>query len=582
MVNRLVIPLLLWLLISPAPLLAGVEAFTDQTIYYEGDTITLTIEVENLDQSEPDLSPLEKAFQVLGTGKSRQLMFINGKRSDKTSWRISLSPLNNGQVTIPPLSIGPEQTRPVTLTIKPASSADNAWDKQDIFLLAEAETGDQAPFVQQQIRFRVRLFLRLPLMKGELSDPAPEDAIIERLGEGKRYRATHEGKEYEVIERNYAIFPEKSGEMVVPPITFQGRVITNGSRHRQRPPSTLDHFFQDDFFDLPSSRNSRPIGVTSPETRLQIKPQPDEYTGKHWLPSEQLILRDGWAENPPTLRAGEPVTRTILIEAKGLAASHIPQLELHTPEHLRIYPEQPETENVTDGTWVFGRSQQTFTYIPSQAGLQSLPEISLTWWDSTENQQRIARLPAWQVRVEPAVGGGNGQTDPLPDKPAIEQPARERKPPATDEPWNWIGLSVAMMLAILILLGLFLRRSGFNRQRMSNANPAAPNDRNLALKSVQQATLANDAPATAKAVMTLAALQWPERPPLNLRDLSNRVEHGSAQLLELDQVLYGYGENHWNGEALWQALSAGLNEKEGDQKTENECLQPLYPSFDTR
>ena len=583
MVNRYILFLLLWLLISPAPLLAGVKAYTDQTTYYEGDTITLTIEVENQYRSEPDLSALEQAFQLLGTGKSRQLMFINGKRSDKTSWRISLSPLTSGQITIPSLSVGPEQTQPISLTVKPASSADNAWDSQDIFLLAEAETAGKTPFVQQQIRFRVRLFLRLPLMKGELSDPAPENAIIERLGEGKRYRGTHGGREYEVIERNYAIFPEKSGEIVIPPITFQGRIITNGSAHRQRPRSSFDRFFQDDFFNPPSSRNSRPIKITSAETRLQVKPQPASYTGEFWLPSEQLILRDGWAENPPTLRAGEPVSRTILIEAKGLAASHVPQLELAAPDHLRIYPEQPETENVTDGTWVFGRSQQTFTYIPSQPGLQSLPEISLTWWDSARNQQRIARLPAWEVKVEPAIDSTSSLPAPVPARAAAESPLKEEEQQAQriehTQPWWWI---IALSLLIVLSLAAYvLHRSGMIQRYRGKERADTQSEKDRVLNSIRLASQTNDAAAAAKAIMALAALQWPDRPPLSLRELAARVKHGSPELLELDRVLYGTGNLSWDGGALYQVLGSGFTAKRDKPQTGKDALQALYPSFDS-
>ena len=82
------------------------------------------------------------------------------------------------------------------------------------------------------------------------------------------------------------------------------------------------------------------------------------------------------------IRAGEPVTRTLTLEAKGLEASQLP--EIHPPESgtLRVYSEQPELSNRSDGDWIFGRSEQRITYVVTQPGKLELPEVRIDWWDS--------------------------------------------------------------------------------------------------------------------------------------------------------------------------------------------------------
>ena len=568
--------LLFCLLLTPATLPAKVIASVDQAMLYPGDVAILTIEVE--DQSgEPDLAPLGQSFNTLGTSQRRQITIRNGRRSDKTIWHIKIEPLGSGKVIIPPIQVGSEQTQPITLTIKQPSAEEQAQTTSDIFIEAVAETGKQAPFVQQQIRYTVRLFYRLPLLDGEMSDPVVEDAIIERLGEGERYYIRRNGSEYQVFKRRYAIFPEKSGELTIPPIRFQGRVSVNNPRQRHQR-SLRDHFSQDDFFNQqPFGQSSRPVRIRSQPITLQIQPQPDHYSGQHWLPSEQLVLKDSWAENPPEFRAGQPVTRTLTIEAKGLAASHIPQLKLSTPDHLRIYPEQPKTESVTDGTWVFGQSAQTFTYIPSKPGRQALPAVELTWWNIATGKQQSAKLPAWQIDVLPPLESDTRQS------PAEAQitPEAADKSGTTAQPvkgsGNWLYASMAALIVILLLIALTLHRQTATTDIRLLLKRRTKNQRASILNALQQACNNNDPAATKRYLLQLATEEWPQQPPAGLSELAQRLEEGQHLLQELDHALYAAEQSGWRGEALWQKFQHGPPVKKPSSPVRDDGLELLYP-----
>ena len=60
------------------------------------------------------------------------------------------------------------------------------------------------------------------------------DAVVERLGEDRRFSASLGDQTYQVIERDYAIFPEKSGELYIPPVQFRGRVASGDPTARRR------------------------------------------------------------------------------------------------------------------------------------------------------------------------------------------------------------------------------------------------------------------------------------------------------------------------------------------------------------
>jgi len=570
------IGLLLLCLLLPTTLLAKVSASVDRNTLYLGDSITLTIETENQD-GEPDFSPLNKTFRTGGTSQNQQISIVNGSYSNKTSWRIEIQPLTAKSATIPSIQVGSEQTQPILLNIKQPTAQEQAQTANDIFLQVKAESDNQRPFVQQQIRYSVRLFFRLPLLEGELSDPIVEDAIIEQLGDAKRSRAIHKGSEYQVIERHYAIFPEKSGELTIPPIHFQGRISTN-TPHQRRPQSARERFFQDNFFSQRrSAQSSLPVRIQSEAITLQIQPQPTQYSGQHWLPSEQLTLKDSWAKAPPQFRAGQPISRTITIEAKGLAASHIPQLTLDAPNHLRIYPEPAETNSATDGTWVFGQSKQTFTYIPSQSGRQSLPAITLAWWNLTTGQQEISTLPAWQIDVLPPLEGMAHQSViEKAETPAKKIEETKSLKQADESSINWLYLSLlAVVTLLLLLIGYYYRLKLEEITRWISPNKELENRRTAILNELATACSDNNPAAAKKALLQLAAKTWPQRTTMGLSALAQQLPAGHAELQSLDQALYAPKSKNWNGSELWHIFKNGFKTECHTGKIK-ENLAPLY------
>ncbi len=572
------IGLLLLCLLLPTTLLAKVSASVDRNMLYLGDSTILTIEAEN-QEGTPDFSPLDKNFRVGNTSQSQQISIVNGSYSNKTSWRIEIQPLTAKDAIIPPIQVGSEQTQPILLNIKQPTAQEQAQTANDIFIQVKADSGNQRPFVQQQIRYSVLLFFRLPLLEGELSDPAVEDAIIEQLGDAKRSHTIHNGVEYQVIERHYAIFPEKSGQLTIPPIIFQGRVSSNTPRQR-RPQSARDRFFQDNFFSpRHSAQSSRPVHIQSEAITLQIQPQPAGYSGQHWLPSEQLALKDSWAKSPPEFRAGQPISRTITIEAKGLAASHIPQLALDAPSHLRIYPEPAETNSVTDGTWVFGQSEQKFTYIPSQSGRQSLPAITLTWWNLTTGQQEVSTLPAWQIDVLPPLEGTAHQSTienlEAPTKKEEETKSLEQ-PDESEINWGYLSLFVGITL-LLLLSAYYYRLKQKEITRWILPNRERENRETAILNNLASACSDNNPAAARKALLQLAAERWPQRTTIGLGVLAQQLSEGAAELQALDKALYATDRLNWCGADLWQIFKRGLPIKKPPSEKRDDGLESLYP-----
>jgi len=578
--------LLLLLLISQS-LQADVNASLDRNSIYDGDTVTLIIETDDRNHAgEPDLTGLQQDFEVLGTRSSRQTQIINGRRTDKHQWHIELAPKNSGTVTVPAIRVGTDETRPLQLSVKEQPAADAAGTGQPVFVKVSVEPADGTAWVQQQIQYTLQLYFRESLAEGSFDGPNVDDAIVERLGEDDQYSTTVDGEQYQVIERHYAIFPEHSGKLVIPPVVFNGR-LAGEPLQRSRSSgmnAMMNRLFEGSLLRAPGKR----VRLRSEAVTLDIQPRPASYTGRHWLPSEQVILRDSWAEGPPEFHAGEPVMRTITLEAQGLESSHLPEISLPEAQGMRVYPEQPQLETRTDGESVYGSSVQTVAYVPSATGRITVPAFQVDWWDTREQRQRSTVLPAWEVNVLP---GEAGPVDAVPPPDPVEilnHQAVTKVADATpvDESRGVSRLQWLLLLAGLAVVFVLVY---LQRRKQQHATPVAdrltpPGKQQLKAAStlLEQACRENNPQAAARALLQWAAARWPDDAPRNLGSLAQHLATGSHEIHELEQVLYATGSQDWQGDALWQVFSKGLEEVTSESPVRQEGLSPLYPDWKAR
>ena len=575
----------LLLLLTSQPLWAKVTATLTQTSIYDGDTVTLIIETTDRNHTgEPDLAALQKDFEVLGTRNSQQTQIINGRRTDKRQWHIELAPKDSGTVTLPAIAVGSDMTEPLQLTITPQPAAVAAGTGQPVFVRALMEPADGSVYVQQQIHYILKLFYRDSLSEGAFGDLDIKDALIERLGDDKRYSTTINGERYQVLERRYAIFPEKSGELTIPAAVFTGRMAGEPLRRGRTTgmSSMMERFLGDSVMRAPGKR----IRLRSDAISLNIKPRPADYSGDHWLPSEQLVLGDSWADDPPEFRAGEPVTRIITLEAKGLESSHFPETDLPGTSGVRMYPEKPERETRTDGEWVYGISKQTVAYVPVATGRITLPEISVDWWDTTRQQQRSAVIPAWEINVLAGEGGASDAISPAETgdgaSDIVELP--DVADTVTDEPQATAAYQLKTAVAVLILTalimaGLVWRRRAGRIGTGAAAAPVASMKQQLAASTdaLEKACRRNDPQAAARALLQWAEASWPDEPPRNLGVLVRRLASGKKEIRSLERALYGVTPDGWEGHALWKVFDHGFEVITDEKPVIQEGLSPLYP-----
>jgi len=554
-------------LVAPAHADApSVRAWLDRDTMHLGETVTLNVESTGDVGGQPDFSALSQDFDLLGTQSSQQVSILNGSSTTKVVWAVGLEPKHAGRIAIPALAVGNAKSSPLSLSVlaQPAGAEGKPGD--DVFLEVTAEP--LAPYVQQEVRYTVKLYFSFGLTDGNLSEPQADGVVAQRLGQDKSYLATIGDRRYHVMERHYALTPEKSGMLSLPALVFRG--------------NTLDAADPTGFFSRP-----RTISARSDAVQLNVKPKPAAWPASEpWLPAQSMLLKDD-TELPNEIHVGDPVTRTIRMQAQGLGFEQLPELELTAPENAEIYPDKSDTRTRDDGTWLYGERVRKFAFVPTKPGSLAIPGVSVKWWDTTHDRMETAELPARTLPVLPAAGtkpATTAQSSTDDSTSSSEAPVQiatspERTAVATPSSVRfWQTLAAIGFALWLITLALWWRARGAAPAVRADAAPA-PNagsaaHRAVFLKACSLGELAG-------AERALVAWARSERPDVrNLGELAMRLDSAAQTdaLAALQRARYAGASKQGVGSQLERAFKPGLAwRKPAAPSGHKSALPALYP-----
>lgn len=528
----------------------------DRAVLAEDETIALTLRLQTANAPQPDWRPLEKDFEIISTAQHNSLNIVNGSINSTTEWRVILSPKRQGQLAIPALHLGRDQTEPISIRVNKARGG--SASAKDVFM--EVSVLPQAPYVQSQVLYTVRIYYAVPIREATLEVPAIEQTLIERLGEDINYETKRNGKHFRVIERRYAIFPQQSGKLSLPLVRFSGQIPD--TRDRDLAPLDANSDLPADLFESFFSA-SRPIRLKSSPITLTVRPRPTNTEAAEWLPAQRLTLADTWKPSPPSFRVGVPVTRIVTVQAEGLSGTQLPEMTMPAMQNMKIYPGENNTKNQAAASKIIGRRTQTFTYVPMSVGKQTLPEFRIAWWNAARDKQQEAILPATVVDVLPALTNGNKVANASKTLPEFKDagktataPSATRPPaaaPVTNSSYSqFIWMLIPSLLIGIVIFVVFKRKilllSAFYRRKIS---------KKIAIKNIHNACEQQNPTGARNALLSWAQLHWPKRCPTTLAELAKRVDHPAAALAlqQLDEALYAKTVNHqWDGLQCWRAI----------------------------
>jgi len=542
--TALLLAFLLWTFQAQA---AGLVASVDRSRVNSGETVELTLESSNVTLfGKPDLTPLEAQFEVRGTRQVNQLTTLGGDNQPTTRWIVTLLPRQNGTVIIPPLQLGDVQSQPISLQVVQSETQDTENRLEPVFI--EASLDQDSVYVQAQAVLTLRIYHSVSLYDDSSLTPLQiPETRIEQLGESRTYEKVINGLRHGVIETRYAIYPQRSGTLTIPAVTFSAtRVETQPS---QEPAPT-------------APKQGKLMHVSSTEMSLTVKPEPPEYPADTpWLPARALNLSESWNPEPDHPQIGESLTRNLTLTAQGLSSSQLPPLPASEVGGLRSYPDQPHLSNQNSEHGLIGSREERHALVPNRIGTIELPGVEVVWWNTVEDRLEKSSLPARTLQVvnNPSL--------------AVDTPASSPSTSAAAEhPRLWAWQLSTLVLACTTLLGFGLWWRARRQPAIQRAAQTGPSPRTL-LDDLKRASLANDPQATRQALDA-----WARQQPETLADMAARFVPLSDALDGLNGALYSETGQHWQGEELWRAIRAiPITERVQDPVADTSSLPPLYP-----
>ena len=396
---------LLTLLLSTAAYadVNSLEATIDRNPVMLDEAIRLTVTADgSADRDAFDSSPLLKDFVVGRTSVSSQTSIVNFDTKRTTVWTTTLFPRKEGTFTIPSLTIEGKSTKPIQVKVIPVQEQSNV--ARDYFVTTDIDVKEA--YLNQQLLYTVKLFLSSNIERGSLQAPEMQNAEITQLGEDKQYTDIVNGRRYQIIERQFAVVPQASGEFTLRGPIFTGEVMAANTNQRFG------------FFN-----RTQQINRVGPDITVNIKPIPQgiDYP---WLPSEMVRVDEEWPQGDSFV-AGEPVTRIVTLTALGVVEEQLPDIPEFYPPNFKLYPDQSNTTTVEKDQSLISQRQTSLAIIPTQPGNFVLPEITIPWFNTLTQQTEYATIPARSITVAPASGANNANTPNSLDTPSISSASNE-------------------------------------------------------------------------------------------------------------------------------------------------------------
>ncbi len=527
------------------------------------ETFQITFTANESPDDDPDFSPLEQDFTIQNESKSSQMTLINGKSNYITQWVETVTAKDSGNTTIPIIKFGKDLSRATPIKILPSSDNKTIQNDDNLFLKVEVNT--KKPFVQSQVLYTVKLYRRVSWTNASLKEPELNDAVIEKLGD-KKYSTQINRMTYEVIEQNYAIFPQKSGTVIIKPLILTADVLVHGRQS---------------FFGTSMTKHQI---VESDSITLNVQPTPTTFKESHWLSAENVELTQTWSGNFSQTKVGEPLTRTIKLVANGAMLGQLPELNnVKNDSQLKSHPAQPVLHEDKTSNGIVASREESVVFIPNKAGDYTLPEIQVSWFNTLSQKVETATLPEMNLTV--------ADNENAPQIPATPDVVEEKQIPTTsiepapviqnlisETPKNdfiWQSIAIFSTLGWLITVGFwFLKRNVTPKDISEIQESPVEISLTACVKNLKTACANNDANAA-----KIALLEWGKW-QFNEISLGAIAPHCEARLrdeiLNLNASLYAKESQIWQGKELFKTFSENNARAKLTTHAKTDALQPLY------
>jgi len=349
----------------------------------QNEVFQLTISTDqDVDRDSVNFDILNKYFLVSQPNFSNSVNIINGNRTNKSKWTITLTTNKLGVVTIPRFTIHGEHTQPIAIQVIRDNYSPHTSDLVQIHTRIENTTLYPNESTLMHVQLTIKADTR-QMQNPQITPPSAQGVNLEAASKPDQTQHVINGINTTILSQDFRITATKSGQYTVTEPQFHSSMY---------------------YRDIRGNTKLIPL-ITQPKTfNIQVMTKPKGYHGI-WLPTSSLHLTEEWLgsqnqslkQSPIILNVGDSLTRIIHLTVRGVSQERIPDIHLNYPENLRVYPEKPNYKTLSNGDLEMTLKQ---VIIASNPGKYTLPNVAVNWWNTTIQKQRKSLLSSKLLEVK--------------------------------------------------------------------------------------------------------------------------------------------------------------------------------------
>ena len=386
-------------------------------VVVSGDEFRISFTI-NSSKAKNFSAPAMDGFDVL-MGPSRSISsstrIINGKMtsSSNITYTYNLMAQKEGDYEIAPatVQVNGKTYKSNSLRIKvlppdsnaPASkggnsggtsrSASKSVGSNDLFITATVSKTNVYEQEALLLTYKVYTRVNLQTLRGDMPDLKDFHTQEVALPRQKQFKLEHyKGSNYNTtIWSQYVLFPQRSGKLTIPTITFEGEVAVKNE--------SIDPF--DAFFSGLDAYSTVKKRIPAPSLSINVKPlpagRPDNYSGGvgHFDMTSEITGTN--------IKTNDAVTLRIILSGTG-NMKLMGEPEPEWPADFEVY--DPKTENNFNMTsrGLSGTKVIEYLAIPRHPGDFNLPPVEYSYFDTQSGKYRTLSTPPYKIHVEKGEG----------------------------------------------------------------------------------------------------------------------------------------------------------------------------------
>ncbi len=450
-----------------------------------GENFRLTYTVNTQNVGEFHVGNIPEGLEIITgpyTSSQSSFQMVNGHTSSSSSitYTFIICATKAGSYTISPAHINAGgknvASHAAKITVSGAAPSNNGAprmhedrdDRQahnagssigagDLFIKVSANKHrihEQEPVV---LTYKVYTLVDLTELEGKMPDLtgfhtqevklSPQKSFHNEVVNGRNYRC--------VTWSQYVMFPQMTGKLEIPSITFNGTVV-----QQNRNVDPFEAFFNGGSGYIEVKRSIKAPGVT-----IQVDPLPQKPAGfsggvGHFNISAQL--------DKTTVKANDPATLRVVISGIG-NLKLIKEPVVAFPKDFDKYDAKITDKTKLTPNGVEGNMIYDFLVVPRNQGKYTIPAIEFIYYDTSSNSYKTIRTQPFELTVEKG-DGSNASANYATAKDEDIHPIKTGKMKITGAEGMFFNSTNYWLILCLLIAAFIVLLVVFRKRAIENAD----------------------------------------------------------------------------------------------------------------